>query len=215
MKTKTGGISNAFQLIFVVTILVTGLNLASGNRITKFVTNYFTIHFEENKTEEISNDDAEKLHKERIKELENRINEYERQQREKELEDKIAELEKKLERKKRHEQDKQKQIEKTTKNEVDLNGTWQNKVNNVIYEIHQRENLVTFREIEKLYDIPTVTAVGEGKIVDGKILVEYETIYTTNGKAELRIADENHLSGIAKDLVTDDKNILKLVKLGS
>jgi hypothetical protein len=217
MKIRTGGTTGAFQLIAVVTVLAIGLNFVSGNRMTKLATDYFTIHWEEEKIDTIGNDDnAETLHEERIKELENRIDEYERQQREKELEDKIAELENRLEHKKRHEQRKNEKFIKSTKKEVDLNGTWQNRVNNVMYRIHQYDNLISFQEIELLYGIETVTAVGEGEIVDGKLLVKYQTIYTTNGKAELKIGtDNNRMSGFSKDLVTDSQTILKLIKLGS
>ena len=162
------------------------------------------------------NNDAEILHEERIKELENRIDEYERQQREKELEDKVTELEIRLERKKRHEHRKNDKSVKTSKKEVNLDGIWQNKVNNVMYKIHQYDDLVSFQEIEILYGIETVTAAGEGKIVDGKLLVEYQTIYETNGKAEFKITDDPyHLSGFSNDLVMDSQSVLKLAKLGS
>lgn len=212
MKTKSRNGTSTMRLLLIVSLTVIVLNFISGNRMTKFVTDYFTIEWE-GETQEAKN--AETLHEERIRELEERIDEYERTRREQELEDKIAELEKKLERSKRHQDRKKHKDQKGEPElEVNLDGIWKNKVNNSTYKIHQFNNKVSFQEVETLYGIETVTAAGEGQIDDGQLNIDFNTIYTTNGKAQLDIQLEgNELVGYSKDLVTGSEIILKLMKI--
>lgn len=210
MKTKAKSGTSMMRLILIVSLTTIILNFISGNQMTKFVTDYFTIEWEG----ETAEDDAEKLHEERIRELEERIDEFERTRREKELEDKIAELEKKLERSKRHHDKKYPKNDKKDEPKVNLDGIWTNKVNNSTYKIHQFDDKISFQEVEKIYGVETVTAAGEGQIHDGQLDVDFNTIYTTNGKAHMEIKLEgNELVGYSRDLVTGNQIVLKLVKM--
>lgn len=125
------------------------------------------------------------------------IDEQKRQDQEAELKAKLERLEQQLKEKE------QSSYGQTNQEEtLDLNGQWYAAATpGVVYKIGQYGNSVTFEEISNVYGVQTVTAAGQGTITGNTISLDYNTIFYTQGKGNLKIKNNGSmLSGTLKDL---------------
>jgi hypothetical protein len=123
----------------------------------------------------------------KVKELEG-LSKQELEKRQAELERRQAELERLAREEKKGE---------SQPLSINLSGAWYSQ-SGLSYQIMQSGNFITFQEYNPLYGV--ITAVGEGKIQNQSILINYQTASYTRGVSNLTISpDGRSLNGSFQD----------------